>query len=330
MRGAVKRAIWAALIVILVAAVTAVLISRRHTKPIVLVGAVMRQSADARKQSPINGVTVIVQWGTKTIAATSDFSGLFRLVLPREIRHGAHITLLFQHPKYAPLSLPEVVSDQLYIVRLMPLVPDTSDHPDSPPPASLVNNIVIRYSIEATTSLNVGSGAKAFQIQSQGNVPCNGHPPCSPDGRWKATIGSASLDAGEHNVYEDARLICIAGPCPFTRIVSDHFSAGGRTISASVLGWSDATTFLLQAEVFRQQITSLVREAYPVIFGREMNFSLPPAAEGPRLEAEINGTSIIFPLGPVPILRWATCEVSVRKDRARSYRCELTSGYRFQ
>ena len=45
-------------------------------------------------------------------------------------------------------------------------------------------------------------------------------------------------------------------------------------------------------------VSDLVRESYPVIFGQTLNFSLPLLAEGPSIEAEINGDSIVFPLGP--------------------------------
>jgi hypothetical protein len=67
-----------------------------------------------------------------------------------------------------------------------------------------------------------------------------------------------------------------------------------------------------------------------VIFGRALNFSLPAAAQGPTLEAEISGTNIIFPLGPSPTLSWANCNVKVGKDQSKSYRCELKEGYRFK
>jgi hypothetical protein len=171
---------------------------------------------------------------------------------------------------------------------------------------------------------------KTFQVENKGDVLCQHHPPCSPDGKWKAAIASAALDAGEGNEYENARVSCIAGPCPFTKIESDGFSHGGRNISVSVRNWSDTTTFLLQAEVFRSQISDIARESYPVIFGDSLNFTLPPAAEGPSLEAEVSGEGIVFPLGPAPILSWADCNVRVGRDQTKSYRCELKPGYEFR
>jgi hypothetical protein len=193
-----------------------------------------------------------------------------------------------------------------------------------------VANVRIRYSTEATSQENIGTGVKTFQVQNVGNIPCQNSSPCSPDGKWKASINSESLDAGEGNFFRNARVSCIAGPCPFTKIDYDGFSQGGRNIKVSVRDWSDTTTFLFQAEVFRPQISDLVRMTYPIILGTSLNFTLPPTAEGPSVEAELNGENIIFPLGPVPVLSWAECNVSVAKDKARYYRCELNSGYRFR
>jgi len=296
-------------------------------RPIFLKGAVLQQDADPRKQSPITNVEVSA---AQDVSATvkSDFSGYFRLGLRRGVKRGQSITLQFRHPDFLPVDLPEVVSDQLYIVHMMPLHPDVET--ESGQPNVVVANVFVRYSIETTAEVNVGAGVTTFQVVNTGNVPCHQHKPCSADDKWKAAIGSASLDAGQGNVFENARVTCIAGPCPFTKIESDNFSQGGRDIRVSVLNWSDTTTFLFQAEVFRQEISDIVRESYPVIFGRALNFSLPGAAEGPTLEAEIDGTNIVFPLGPSPTLSWAVCNVRVGKDQSKSYRCELKPGYRFR
>jgi hypothetical protein len=177
---------------------------------------------------------------------------------------------------------------------------------------------------------NVGSAVKTFQVINTGNVPCVSKVPCSPDGRWKAGVGSASLDAGHGNFFQDTRISCIAGPCPFTRVDKDALSDEGRKIGVSVLNWSDTTTFLLQAEVYRSQLENIVRRTYPVIFGRAMNFALPSTAEGPSIEADVNGTPVVFPLGPTPILSWANCQVRIEKNQAKDYRCELKDGYEFQ
>ncbi|HTW23783.1 MAG TPA: hypothetical protein VMD78_09290 [Candidatus Baltobacteraceae bacterium] len=314
-----------ALAVVLIAALV------EYEKPVSLRGAVVKQDADPRKQSPLTDVEVSVHMGdAKTAAVTtkSDFSGYFRLTLPRSIKRGRAITLEFRHADYVPLDVKEVVGDQLYIAHLQPLQQIIEPPPDRP--VISISNVIVRYTTETTTSVNVGTGVRVFQVNNKGNVPCERKLPCSPDGRWKGSIASVSLDAGPGNVYRDARLLCIAGPCPFTRVESDEFSQGGPTISASVLGWSDTTTFLLQAEVFREEIGDTVRESYPVIFGDSLNFTLPASAEGPSFEAEVNGVNTVFPLGPAPILSWADCNVRVARDQSKFYRCELKPGYRFR
>jgi hypothetical protein len=147
--------------------------------------------------------------------------------------------------------------------------------------------------------------------------------------RWKAAVGSATLDAGEGKEFRNARLSCIAGPCPFTTVESDNFSKGGRTISASVRNWSDTTTFLLEGDVFRRQVADVIRQAFPVIIDQAMNFTLPASAEGASIEAKVDGSPIVFPIGPTPTLSWANCSVRTGQDQARVFWCEIRPGFRF-
>jgi hypothetical protein len=196
--------------------------------------------------------------------------------------------------------------------------------------ATVVANVQVRYTTEITTTENIGAGVKTFQVVNTGDVPCDRHLPCSPDGKWKAAIDSESLDAGDGNVFQNARVTCIAGPCPFTKLDHDDFSRTARTINVSVRNWSDTATFLLQAEVFHTQVRDIVRKSYPIIFGRSLNFTLPADAEGVTLEAELNGSQIIFPLAPDPKLSWADCKVKIEEKQGRDYRCELKSGYGFR
>jgi hypothetical protein len=233
--------------------------------------------------------------------------------------------LQFLHPDYRPMNVTETVGNKLYVVSMTPIVRKRKAMPPGPPVT--LANVRVRYTTHIETEVNIGSAVTTFEVTNQGNQPCNGHKPCSPDGKWKASIGSASLDAGDGNVFENARVSCIAGPCPFTRIVGDHYSKAARQISVSVLNWSGTTTFLMQGEVFRRQISNSVRELYPVIFGDSINFSLPPPAEGPSFEAEVNSVETVFPLGPDPTLPWATCNVQVTRRQSKSYRCELKPGY---
>ena len=73
-----------------------------------------------------------------------------------------------------------------------------------------------------------------------------------------------------------------------------------------------------------------VYESYPVIFGRALNFTVPTGAQGVSIEADIGGTTIIFPLGPALFLSWANCDVRTNPDHTTVYRCQLKRGYRFK
>jgi len=324
--------IWALVIVgigsILAAAYFALRLNRKYSLPLTLKGAVIKQDYDPRKQSPIANVDVVFLDGLDVQDTRSDFLGGFTLTMPPGVKLGHPVRLAFRHPDFRPLELNVTLSNELYIVRMIPLhgeVEATLNEAEIG-----VTGVLIRYSTQTTRTEPVGSAVKTFQVQNSGNVPCNQSPACSPDGKWKATVGSATIDAGQGNVFQDARVTCIAGPCPFTRIDQDAFSRGGRTISVSVRNWSDTTTFLFQAEVFRSQLENIVHQVYPVTFGRSISFALPSTAEGPCIEADIGGTQIVFPLGPAPLLSWANCRVREEKNQAKDYRCELKPGYEFR
>jgi hypothetical protein len=188
----------------------------------------------------------------------------------------------------------------------------------------------VRYSVKTTTDVNIGSAVKTFQVENQGNIPCRNQHPCSPDGKWKATIGSTTLDAGAGNEFRDARVSCIAGPCPFTRIESTQSSRGGQIIEVTARDWSSTATFLVEAEVLHNMPTSAAHEFFPVIFGRELSFTLPAAVEGVTIEADVDQQRVFFPLGPALLLSWANCNASENADRTRVFRCELKPGYQFR
>ena len=288
-------------------------------------GAIVQQDADPTKQLPISDVEVTADANIAVSGTRSDSSGFFSLSLRPEIRPGTPIVLKFRNSDFKPLDLKVTASDESYIAHMVPIPREAQNGG----PEVSVTGISVRYSMATATAVNVGSAVKTFEVVNMGNAPCDGKPPCSPGMKWKAAIGSAILDAGEGKEFRNARLSCIAGPCPFTTIESDNFSKGGRTISASVRNWSDTTTFLLEADVFRRQIGDAIRESYPVIIDQAMNFTLPPSAEGPSIEAKIDGSAIVFPLGPTPILSWANCSVRTGQDQARLFWCELKPGYRF-
>jgi hypothetical protein len=289
-------------------------------------GAVLVQNSDPHKQQPIGGVSVSA--GELALAdSKSDSSGFFSLTLHTLIRRGHPIVLKFRSPQYRPLDVDDFVSNKLYIVYLAPVAsaPATRDQK-----SVKVTNVRIRYAVKAMTEQNVGSAVKTFEVSNKGNVPCNGQRPCSPDGRWKANSASASLDAGAGNVFRDARASCIAGPCPFTRIDGDHLSQGGQIIKVSATDWSDTATFLLEAEVFHPMMSQNEHWTYPVIFGEGLSFTLPSSAQSVSIVADLDGSTIIFPVGPSLFLSWASCDSAINPDHGQIYRCTPKRGYSFQ
>ncbi len=315
------------------------------TKPLVLKGAVITNEADPRRQLPVADAKVVIRLSsaapsdlarifsiesatTAPLAeANSDNAGFFTLTLPRDIRRGRSITFEVTQPAYQPLRVGEYVGDQLYLLRMDPLRRSATPQPSGP--EVTISNVIIRYSVKHISSANVGSAARTFEVANRGNVPCNGHNPCSPDGRWKAAIGSISLDAGPGNEFQNARASCIAGPCPFTRIDDRELTGGGPTIRVSARAWSDTAVFLVEAEVVHPMISDVVRESHPFVLGRALNFTVPATAEGISLQAELNGETIVFPLGPALILSWADCTSQMDAQKNKAYRCELKPGYRF-
>ena len=317
---------WLILVLGILGTVLTILLLHRR-QPVTLRGAVLQQDHDPNKQSPLADVQITAINALGSGHSTSDSSGFFSLTLPKGLRRRQQVVLQFRRKDYQPLDTDDFIGDKLYVARMLPIHQETSAEPHS---ESVVSNTRIRYSVKATTEANIGSAVKTFDAVNVGNTPCNKRPPCSPDGKWKAGIGSVSLDAGDGNEFRSPRVSCIAGPCPFTKIELEELSQDGRHFNVSVRNWSDTTTFLLEAEVVHPMNSDLVRETYPVIFGRALNFSLPPAAEGPSIEAEVDGEAVVFPLGPDLFLRWADCRSGVERDQSKTYRCELKPGYHFR
>jgi hypothetical protein len=334
-----KKVVWT---IIAVAAVVVVFLSLREhrlesikvRRSIPIEGAVIQRDAETQNEIPIADVVITASNGVNNATTRSEASGYFKLVLQNGVLSQTPVIVTFRHPAYEPLDLNVQTGrletpDALYIAPMVPIPPKTVTR--SSRPEVVVSNIRVRYTINSRTDTNVGSAVRTFQVVNTGNVPCNHQTPCSPDGKWKASSASAALDAGADNTFSNVRASCIAGPCPFTRIDSSGFIHGGRNISVSALNWSDTTTFLMEAEVYHTAINSNVRQLYPVIFGRTLNFTLPPTQEGVSLEAEIDGSPMVFPLGPIPDLSWAACTVrtDTEKEKTTVYGCELKPGYRF-
>jgi hypothetical protein len=327
MRREKKISFW---IVLAMAAglIVVLLVRRQHGQPLTITGAITVQDADPRKQLPVPDVQITVRENSGEPPAKSDSSGFFSLTLPKGLRRGQRVTLMFRHPSYHPLDLQEFAGDKLYIVHLNPLSNNTGNA--SSRPAIAIGNVRTRYSIMSMRTVNVGSAVRTFQVENVGNVPCKGRPPCSPDGKWKAATASTALDAGPGNEFQSARVSCIAGPCPFTKIESEDLGKRAQQITATAEDWSDPATFLVEAEVVHNMQSPIEHRAYPVVFGSALSFTLPTDSEGVSLEADVSGETIIFPLGPDLFLTWANCNARLNSDHTSVYRCELKPGYRFQ
>lgn len=305
------------------------LVERRRPEGVRLVtGAVLTADTNPQRQRPVAQARVSASAGASSASGTTDESGLFRLTLDPPASADQSITLKVEHHQYHPFDASNLVADQLHLVRLRPIHPALERANETPEVA--IANVRVRYTSKAEATIEIASAARTFEFANTANVPCAGQAPCSPDGHWKATMGDFSLEAGPNRQFRNVRVSCLAGPCPFTRVTSDNFSRGGPVIRGSVLNWSDSVTYLVEAEVAQHMVSDLVRYAYPVIFERFLNFTLPPGAQGPSIEAEVKGETIIFPLGPLLRLSWATCRLDARDDGTRIYRCELKPGFTFQ
>ncbi len=318
--------IWAA-VAVTVGVVAAVLIVKARRASVTLTGIVLRQDADPRKQLPIPNVKITAAEGARSVEGESNVSGLFNLRLPSGGWRESPATVTFHRSGYQTFQITPSLNGELYVIRLTPIAQTT---PPAAVPNIVVKDVRVRYAEKATTPVDVGSTAKTFTVVNTGDVPCEHQTPCSPDGKWKAARGGITMDAGDQQQFENARVSCIAGPCPFTVIESGAILHPGRKITVSVLNWSDTTTFLVEAEVTRSMPSDAIRQAYPAIYGRSMSFTLPAAAEGPSVEADLGGADIVYPLGPELLLSWADCSLQVGADQTKLYRCELKPGYEFR
>lgn len=293
-----------------------------------LTGAVITQNTDPRKQLPVAGAVVTAADGSEVTNTKSDATGLFNILLHRQLLRGQRtVELHFRHAEYEPLDLTVPVSNKITVAELVPVPRRTVL--DQTTAEQTISNVTVRFSIKTATEVNVGSLVRSFEVANTGNVPCNGQVLCSPDGKWRASRGSITLDAGPNNEFRNARASCIAGPCPFTQIDTTGLEHPGRTVVVSAVTWSDTATFLVEAEAVHPMVSDVVRNSYPLIFGDTLNFTLPPSAESISLQADMNGQTIFFPFGPYLILDWAKCDERSNPDQTRVYRCELKPGYKW-
>ncbi len=328
-----KIALWAAVGGATVATSLVLLLRLQHWRPrvIVLQGAVIRSSVDPRRELPISGALITVSDDEAYATTISGARGYFKVKFRERVWPDETVHLDFRRAGYKQLEMTlkiglHVNPHHLYIAAMRPVATPLALVPAHP---VTVSDIRIRYTVDYRTAKNIGSIARMFEAVNQSGVPCKGSSPCSPNGFWKASRGSLTLDAGAGNIFRNVRASCIAGPCPFTRIDSRGFAHGGKIIVASALDWSDTATFLVEAEVFHETIASRVRKSYPVIYGRELHFTTPPTAEGVSIEAEIGGTQIVFPLGANLYMNWTVCNSRMSVNRYTIYQCALKPGYIF-
>ena len=322
-----KPAVWATAGVVALILALSVYLASKPKDLQSITGAVLRQDPDLGKQLPIANAQVSLDDRLSDEVVSSDSAGRFQLRLRPGVRVGQMATLRVRHPGYRPMDFSETLLDRLYVIRMVP-ISQGSDANLAPP--MVLSDIRVRYSTRSDMSVNAGSALKTFEVVNTGDVPCDRHGPCSPDGKWKAAIGGASLDAGENNAFHDVRVSCIAGPCPFTKIEKDSFSAGGSRIGVTIRNWSDTTTFLMEAGVTHTTSGDVILQSFPAIFDRTMSFTLPASAQGPSIEATVDGMEIVFPLGPTLDLSWTACTVKASGTGPKLYRCVLKPGYRFR
>ncbi len=297
------------------------------THPLLLEGAVVRKDADPHKELPLEGAKITAKVGQTVISTTSDQSGYFRLAIPGKAGWTQKPTLSIVHGGYVPLLLPISRPAQLYVAKMEEERPAVTEPNQQ---ITEISAIRARYTVDTVTNVNIGSVVKTFQVVNQGNVPCTRQMMCSPDKKWKASEASLTLEAGPDNHYRHARASCIAGPCPFTLTELKIDDAAADKITVKALNWSDTTTMLVEAEVFHSMVGQNITRSYPVIFGRTLNFTLPASVEGISIEATVDETPIVFPLGPDLQLSWAVCTERTDTEKTQVYRCELKPGYEFR
>lgn len=304
-------------------AIWAILYARR-LEVRTLTGVVLRDDTDVQRQISIQDVTV----STDQVSTKTDAAGVFRLTLREPLYRGQLVALKFEHANYRRLDLLESADSRIYLARMKPRQRPLTAEPEGSP--VVLSNVRVRYAINNLVTQTIGSASKILTVPNKGNVRCDSKSTCSPDGMWLATIGWASLDAGDSNELLNPRATCVAGPCAFTRIEYENSSKGGRVFDVSVRNWSDTVTYVLEAEVAHTSSAEAVRRSYPVTLGPAMSFTMPVEAQGLSIEAELNGEFVVFPLGPSLRLSWAECSSKAAINQTRLYRCQLRPGYLFK
>ncbi len=207
-----KIALWAG-IAMLGAALVFLFVRLRKEQPLTLTGVVITQNPDPGKQAPIAGVEINAANGEALHGSRSDSTGLFHISLHRGLKRGQTVTLTFRHPDYEPLDLTQPAGKMLYVVRMSPLPRAAKSVPGGP--ATVIAQVSIRYSVKTSTTADIGSVAKTFQVVNTGNVTCGGEKPCSPDGKWKAAIARADARCRRGQRVPKSKSVLYRRPMPF-------------------------------------------------------------------------------------------------------------------
>src|ERR1700678_3902916 len=114
MRVARKSSLWILLALVAGLICVGLFFRRQHLKPLTITGAITVQDADPRKQLPLASVEVSLakkagqnnedQNNADETQAKSDSNGFFSLQLPKGLRRGQPLTLMFRHPDYHPID----------------------------------------------------------------------------------------------------------------------------------------------------------------------------------------------------------------------------------
>lgn len=325
-------------LVVAVAVVIAVRVAKKGVPrihpAITIEGSVLNQDADPSKRTPIPAVTVTATRGETELVRQTDPTGYFHVSFSGGIESGKDLTLTFVKSGYKTVQMtPTHPGDQLYIVQMEPVAAPTrpvrTQQKQATAKLTEIKDVRVRYSFKNESTISVSAVAKEFMAPNKGNIPCRDLKPCSPDGKWKATLTILPIDTEPGNEFRNIRVSCIAGPCHFLKLDPPAIENDGTKLKISVLNWSDTSAFLVEGDVVRKMVTSTVRQSYPFILGNTMNFALPPTSEAVSIEANVDGKLIIFPLGPTLDLSWADCNVDTTTGGDKTYRCQLKGGYQF-
>jgi hypothetical protein len=304
----------------------------RLNPAITVEGSVLEQDADPSKRTPVPDVKVTALRGNTEIIQKTDPTGYFNVSLSGGIESGADLSLTFVKPGYKTIQMaPNKPGDQLYIVQMEPVAPPSivkTQRVQTPAKVSSIKDVRVRYSFKDQSTIPVGTIAKEFLAPNKGNIPCRNQKPCSPDGKWKATVTILPIDTDPGKEFRNVRVSCIAGPCHFLTVdpgITEH----AARLKISVLNWSDTAAFLVEGDIIQTMTTNMVRQSYPFIIGNTMSFALPPTSQSVSIEANVDGKSIVFPLGPTLSLSWADCNVDTSSGGDKTYRCQLKPGYQF-